>query len=94
MTDTIETLRQKMEAAAHALDFEQARRLRDKISLISGGATPSDLENADVAGLTRQQPGAMGLGTGQPRVKPPADWTPPAKPDLKTKGQSRQHRRK
>jgi hypothetical protein len=90
----IETLRQKMEAAAQALDFEEARRLRDTITLISGGARTDELENSDVAGLTRQQPGAMGLGTGQPRVAPPAGWTPPPRPDLKTRGQRRRPRRK
>jgi hypothetical protein len=90
----IETLRQKMEAAAQALDFEEARRLRDRITLMSGGAPASEAGNADHAGVRRQQPGAMGLGTGQPRVAPPADWIPPAKPDLKTRGQSRRDRRK
>jgi hypothetical protein len=90
MSDTIEALRAKMEAAAAALDFEEAKRLRDRITLMSGGAALDD--KSDVAGLTRQQPGAMGLGTGQPRVAPPADWIPPAKPDPKTTGRSRRRR--
>ena len=93
MADTIETLREKMDAAAQALDFEEAKRLRDRITLMSGGALPSEAEQADLAGLSRQQPGAMGLGTGQPRVTPPADWIPPARPDLQTRGKNRPTRR-
>jgi len=86
MAETIETLRQKMEAAAEALDFEEARRLRDRIALIRGGATPADAEAADLSGLARQKPGAMGLGTSQQRVDPPAGWKPPPKPDPMTRG--------
>lgn len=89
VTDTIETLRAKMEAAAEALDFEQAKRLRDRISLMSGGAAAFEVKDADVSGLSRQQPGAMGLGTGQPRVAPPSDWSPPSKPNPMTKGRGR-----
>ena len=81
MADSLETLRQRMEAAAEALDFEEAKRLRDQISLMRGGATSAEAEQADVAGLVRQQPGAMGLGTSQQRVTPPAGWKPPPKPD-------------
>ena len=36
MADTIETLRERMEAAAEALDFEEAKRLRDRIGLMGG----------------------------------------------------------
>jgi len=86
MAETIDTLRQKMEAAAEALDFEEARRLRDQIALIRGGATPADAEAADLSGLPRQRPGAMGLGTSQQRVDPPAGWKPPPKPDPMTRG--------
>ncbi|MGW8191272.1 UvrB/UvrC motif-containing protein [uncultured Sphingomonas sp.] len=85
MTDTIETLRAQMEAAAAAMDFETASRLRDRITLLRGGAEPGAAQAADTAGLTRQQPGAMGLGTSRQRVEPPAGWTPPAKPDLMVK---------
>lgn len=83
MTDTIETLRERMEAAAEALDFEEAKRLRDRISLIRGGASADE---ADTSGLARQRPGAMGLGTSQQRVEPPAGWKPPPKPDPMTRG--------
>lgn len=79
--DELADLQARMEAAAAALDFEEARRLRDRISLLRGGA--------DTAGLTRQQPGAMGLGSSQQRVSPPPGWTPPRKPDPMTQGRSR-----
>ena len=78
-----------MAAAAAALDFEEARRLRDLIALIRGGASIDEAAAADTAGLKRQQPGAMGLGTSQQQVTPPPGWTPPLKPDPMTKGRSR-----
>ncbi|MCP3733200.1 UvrB/UvrC motif-containing protein [Sphingomonas sp. MG17] len=93
MSDTLETLHKKMEAAALALDFEEARRLRDMISLMRGGATATEAKEADVPGLTRQQPGAMGLGTSQQRMTPPPGWRPPAKPDPMTKGGKRRRSR-
>ena len=80
----IEDLRRQMEAAAAAMDFETAGRLRDQISLLRGGGTV-----ADTAGLTRQQPGAMGLGTSQQRLTPPPGWVKPKKPDPMTKGRKR-----
>ena len=80
----IEALRRQMEAAAAAMDFETAGRLRDQISVLrSGGAV------ADTTGLTRQQPGAMGLGTSQQRMTPPPGWVKPKKPDPMTKGRKR-----
>jgi hypothetical protein len=85
MADTIRALREQMEAAAQALDFEQARRLRDQINLMRGGATATQAEQADASGLTRQKPGAMGLGTSQQSVAPPPGWKPPAKPDPLTR---------
>ncbi len=93
MDDTIDALRRRMEAAVEALDFEEAKRLRDRIALIRGGASPEAAEQADTAGLTRQQPGAMGLGTSQQRVTPPAGWKPPRKPDPMTRGHSRRRGR-
>ncbi|KQM67885.1 excinuclease ABC subunit B [Sphingomonas sp. Leaf17] len=83
----IETLRRRMEAAAAALDFETAKGLRDQISLLTGAG--DDAVPADTAGLTRQQPGAMGLGTSQQRMTPPPGWTPPKKPDPMTRGRGR-----
>ena len=82
MTETIDTLRAQMEAAAAAMDFETASRLRDRINLLRGGADPEAARAADTAGLKRQTPGAMGLGTSRQRVEPPAGWSPPKKPDL------------
>ncbi len=89
MADTIETLRRKMDAAAAALDFEEARRLRDRIGLMRGGASAAEAEQADAAGIDRQRPGAMGLGTSQQRAEPPPGWTPPPKPDPGTRNRGR-----
>ncbi|WP_206241334.1 UvrB/UvrC motif-containing protein [Novosphingobium terrae] len=89
MTDSIESLQARMEAAAAALDFEEAKRLRDRISLMRGGASAEEARQADTSGLTRQQPGAMGLGTSQQRMTPPPGWKKPAKPDPMTKGRNR-----
>lgn len=89
MTDTFEDMQRKMEAAASALDFEEARRLRDLINLMRGEAGAADAEKADTSGLQRQQPGAMGLGTGQARPVTPPGWKPPPKPDLNTSGRKR-----
>ncbi|MFL6846463.1 MAG: UvrB/UvrC motif-containing protein [Allosphingosinicella sp.] len=88
MADNIQMLRERMEAAAEALDFEEAKRLRDRISLMRGGATAAEAEQADLSGLMRQRPGAMGLGTSQQRVEPPTGWKPPPKPDPLTRGRS------
>ncbi len=92
MTDTIEALEERMEAAVRSLDFEEAKRCRDKIALMRGGATASEAEQADTSGLLRQQPGAMGLGTSQQRITPPPGWKPPPKPDLMTSGSKRKKR--
>ena len=86
MTVSIEDLRQEMEAAAAALDFERARALRDRINLLRGGADDVEVDTSD---LVRQQPGAMGLGTSQQRMTPPEGWVKPKKPDPMTKGRSR-----
>ena len=92
MTEKIKRLRERMEAAAEALDFEEAQRLRDRISLMRGGATSAEAEQADVSGLIRQSPGAMGLGTSQQRVEPPIGWKPPPKPDPMTRGRASRRR--
>ena len=89
VSDPIEALTQRMIAAAEAEDFETAQRLRDQINLIRGGATPQEAQAADTAGLRRQSPGAMGLGTSQQRMTPPPGWTPPKKPDPMTSSTNR-----
>jgi hypothetical protein len=85
----IEQIRLRMEAAANALDFEEARRLRDQLNLLRGGAAVAAADDADTSGLTRQQPGRMGLGTSQQRMTPPPGWRPPPKPDAMTTGTAR-----
>ena len=89
MTRTIEDLQRAMEAAANALDFEEARRLRDRINLMRGGAGAAEAAQADTSGLVRQRSGAMGLGTNRQRPAPPPGWKPPRKPDLMTSGKKR-----
>jgi len=89
MTATIEELQRRMEAAAAAMDFEEASRLRDRISLLRGAAPGDATGEIDTEGLERQQPGRMGLGTSQQRVTPPPGWRPPSKPDPMTQGRSR-----
>ncbi|MDB5679488.1 UvrB/UvrC motif-containing protein [Sphingomonas bacterium] len=93
MTSDIETVRLRMEAAAQALDFEQAKRLRDQLNLIRGGASLAEAEASDTSDLTRQQPGKMGLGTSQQRMTPPEGWKPPPKPDSMTTGNGGKRRR-
>ena len=78
-----------MDAAANALDFEEARRIRDRINLMRGGASAGEAAQADTSSLVRQQPGAMGLGTNRQRPTLPPGWKPPPKPDLMTSGRKR-----
>jgi hypothetical protein len=91
VTQSIADLHRRMNAAAAAADFEEAARLRDAISLLraAGGTAVTAF---DPAGLTRQEPGAMGLGTSQQSVTPPAGWKPPTKPDPMTRNVSRPRR--
>jgi hypothetical protein len=86
---TIADLTRRMEEAAAALDFEEAKRLRDQISLRRAGGD----DDADPTGLTRQQPGSMGLGTSQQRMTPPDGWVKPKKPDPMTKNSGRRGKR-
>lgn len=90
----IAALQREMEEAAAALDFERARQLRDRLNLLRGGATPEEAAAADTAGLDRQQPGRMGLGTSQQRMTPPPGWQRPKKPDPMTRGTGRRGRKK
>jgi hypothetical protein len=94
MTDALETLRLRMEAAAEALDFEEATRLRDQISLLRGQPDADLPAQLDTSRLQRQQPGRMGLGTSEQAVVPPPGWTPPPKPDPMTTTSRRGGRRR
>jgi hypothetical protein len=93
VTDEIEELRRRMEAAAEAMDYEEAGRLRDRLNLMRGGASAAEAAAADTSGLVRQQPGRMGLGTSQAGISRPEGWTKPPKPDPMTRGRSRGRRR-
>jgi len=84
---TIADLQRRMDEAAAALDFEEAQRLRDQISLARGSDGAGD--TIDPRGLHRQQPGAMGLGTSQQRMTPPPGWVKPKKPDPMTRNTGR-----
>lgn len=85
----IDELRLAMERAAAAMDFEEASRLRDLISLARLGGDEAQLGNMDPRGLIRQQPGAMGLGTSQQTMSPPTGWVRPKKPDPLTTNRNR-----
>lgn len=85
----MEELRQRMEAAAAAMDFEEAGRIRDMMSLLRGQEGDASSAPVDTSGLERQQPGRMGLGTSRQRITPPKDWKPPKKPDPMTRGRPR-----
>ena len=93
MSDDLEELRLRMEAAAAAMDFEEAGRLRDQLSLLQGrpDAEPKDM---DTSRLQRQRPGAMGLGSSDQKFKPPAGWTPPPRPSPMTSGHKAPKRRR
>jgi len=81
-----------MEAAAARLDFEEARRLRDRIALLRGGASEAEA-TVDASGLTRQQPGNMGIGSSVPTPVRPDGWRPPKKPDPMTRATGRTPKR-
>ncbi len=84
MATTRDALEAQMHAAAAALDFELAARLRNELQALR------DADAAREAGdLYRQQPGAMGLGTSQQRMTPPDGWVRPKKPDPMTKRRGR-----
>lgn len=89
MNPELENLRRRMEAAVAALDFEEAGRLRDQISLIRGRPETETHQDLDTSRLRRQVPGQMGLGTSDQAVTPPPGWKPPKRPDPMTTGRTR-----
>jgi hypothetical protein len=86
---TIENLQSDTAAAARALDFGEAQRIRNRINLMRGGANEAEAAQADTSGLLRQQPGAMVLGTRRQWPVPPPNWKPPPKRDLNISGRKR-----
>lgn len=86
--DVIARLTAEMAAAAEAQDFERAAALRNEIA-VRRQAAGDDAADADFAGLKRQQPGAMGIGSERPKRDAPEGWTRPKKPDPMTTGRSR-----
>ena len=88
VNDRIENLHRQMKAAGRALDFKEAKRCRDQISLMRGGASADQAEQADLTGLDRSEPGAMGLGTSQSRLSRPENWHLPKQPAPMTYGRS------
>ncbi len=67
-------LQKQMEAAAEAMDFEEATRLRDEIARLKGETPLGD--------VGQPPPGAMGLGSNAPVREPPKGWVKPKKPDF------------
>ena len=94
MKTELEDLRLRMEAAAAAMDFEEASRLRDQLSLLRGQPEAAPAEEIDTSRLRRQQPGAMGLGTSEQRMVPPSGWKPPQRPDPLTSSHKAPRRRR
>lgn len=78
-------LEAQMQAAAEAMDFEEAARLRNEIARLKGeGGAPGE-ESEGTVTVGQPPPGAMGLGTHVPVRQPPKGWVKPKKPDLLTK---------
>lgn len=86
MSRVLEDLRRRMEAAVEALDFEEASRLRDKMSLLQGRPDIDADQEIDTSRFQRQVLGRMGLGTSDQTMIPPPGWKPPKRPDPMTKG--------
>ena len=84
INEKLVALGKQMAAAADAMDFEEATRLRNEIARIKGEA-PVAPGDADTVTVGQPPPGAMGLGTQVPVRQPPKGWVKPKKPDLMTK---------
>ena len=91
----LDELKEQLEEAVAAQDFETAARLRVEIEGVQHSALVRDVEERPQASyFQRQVPGRMGLGTDQPTPKRPEGWVPPKKPDPMTANHSRGGRRK
>ena len=80
----LENLRKRMQAAAEAMDFEEAARLRNEIEHWSNRGPAEASGGEDIAPdstVSQPPPGAMGLGTHMPVAEPPKGWVKPKKPD-------------
>jgi hypothetical protein len=84
INEKLVVLGKQMEAAASAMDFEEATRLRNEIARIKG-EQPVQEGDADTVTVGQPPPGAMGLGTQVPVRQPPKGWVKPKKPDFMTK---------
>lgn len=93
MSAEIAELERAMREAAERNDFEAAAALRNQL-LVLRHADGAAADDADYAGLKRQQPGAMGIGTQHPRPARPAGWTPPKKPGPMTANTGRKGKRR
>ncbi len=87
-------LKEQLEQAVAAQDFETAARLRVEIEGVQRSALVRGVDAPPQASyFQRQVPGRMGLGTDQPVPKRPEGWVPPKKPDPMTANHSRGGRR-
>ena len=91
----LDDLKQQMEEAVAAEDFETAAKLRDRIeSALRDNLVRGVADAPQASYFQRQVPGKMGLGTDQQVYAPPEGWVPPKKPDPMTTGHSRGARRR
>ena len=80
----LQALEAQMQAAAEAMDFEEAARLRNEIARLKGEAVAK--EDEDTVTVGQPPPGAVGLGTHVPVREPPKGWVKPKKPDWMKRG--------
>lgn len=91
----LDELKEQLEEAVAAQDFETAAKLRVEIEGIQHSALVRDVDApAQASYFQRQVPGKMGLGTDQPVPRRPEGWVPPKKPDPMTANHSRGGRRR
>jgi hypothetical protein len=84
INEKLVALTRQMQAAAEAMDFEEATRLRNEIARLKGEA-PMVPDDAETITVGQPPPGAMGLGTQVPVRQPPKGWVRPKKPDAMTR---------